>query len=164
MHKSWHFYYTFVHSKCKQSSLRLQYWMRLFLWFSNTVLILESQSFIITYVWKESVRRLTIKQQSTEKSESTKDPMMHAQNRLDAPERPKKAQARPQEEGFCAKIYFCSKKKTELRRRFSGFQYRCKATLKSWWCINNICIFTMIYKLSPYCSKKKFCRFSNYSR
>ena len=29
----WHF----VHSKCKRSSLRSQCWMRLFLWFSNTV-------------------------------------------------------------------------------------------------------------------------------
>ena len=35
-----HFLYfklTFVHSKCKRSSLRSQCWMRLFLWFSNTV-------------------------------------------------------------------------------------------------------------------------------
>ena len=32
-----HFSLTFVHSKCKRSSLRSQYWMRLFLWFSNTV-------------------------------------------------------------------------------------------------------------------------------
>ena len=67
------------------------------------------------------MRRLTIKQQSTEKSESTKDPMMHAQNRLDAPERPKKAQARPQEEGFCAKIYFCSKKKTGAKKEVFWF-------------------------------------------
>ena len=29
---------TFVHSKCKRSSLRSQCWTRLFLWFSNTVL------------------------------------------------------------------------------------------------------------------------------
>ena len=28
---------TFVHPKCKRSSLRSQCWMRLFLWFSNTV-------------------------------------------------------------------------------------------------------------------------------
>ena len=34
----WHFQLTFVHSKCKRSSLRSQCWMRLFLWFSNTVL------------------------------------------------------------------------------------------------------------------------------
>ena len=33
----WHFSLTFVHSKCKRSSLRSQHWMRLFLWFSNTV-------------------------------------------------------------------------------------------------------------------------------
>ena len=33
----WHFQWTFVHSKCKRSSLRSQCWMRLFLWFSNTV-------------------------------------------------------------------------------------------------------------------------------
>ena len=32
-----HFQWTFVHSKCKRSSLRSQFWMRLFLWFSNTV-------------------------------------------------------------------------------------------------------------------------------
>ena len=31
------FEWTFVHSKCKRSSLRSQCWMRLFLWFSNTV-------------------------------------------------------------------------------------------------------------------------------
>ena len=31
----WHFQWTFVHSKCKRSSLRSQCWMRLFLWFSN---------------------------------------------------------------------------------------------------------------------------------
>ena len=34
----WHFQWTFVHSKCKRSSLLSQCWMRLFLWFSNTVL------------------------------------------------------------------------------------------------------------------------------
>ena len=33
----WHFQLTFVHSKYKHSSLRSQCWMRLFLWFSNTV-------------------------------------------------------------------------------------------------------------------------------
>ena len=33
----WHFLLTFIHSKCKCSSLRSQCWMRLFLWFSNTV-------------------------------------------------------------------------------------------------------------------------------
>ena len=33
----WHFQPTFVHSKCKRSSLRSQCRMRLFLWFSNTV-------------------------------------------------------------------------------------------------------------------------------
>ena len=33
----WHFWLTFVHSKCNRSSLRSQCWMRLFLWFSNTV-------------------------------------------------------------------------------------------------------------------------------
>ena len=33
----WHFWWTFVHSKCKRSSLRSQCWMRLFLWFSNTL-------------------------------------------------------------------------------------------------------------------------------
>ena len=29
----WHFWLTFVHSKCKRSSLRSQCWMPLFLWF-----------------------------------------------------------------------------------------------------------------------------------
>ena len=33
----WHFYWTFVHSKRKCSSLRSQFSMRLFLWFSNTL-------------------------------------------------------------------------------------------------------------------------------
>ena len=33
----WHFILTFVLSKCKRSSLHSQCWMRLFLWFSNTV-------------------------------------------------------------------------------------------------------------------------------
>ena len=32
------FLLTFVYSKCKRSSLRSQCWMRLFLWFLNTVL------------------------------------------------------------------------------------------------------------------------------
>ena len=32
-----HFQLTFVHSKCKHNSLCSQRWMRLFLWFSNTV-------------------------------------------------------------------------------------------------------------------------------
>ena len=33
----WHFWLTFVYSKCKRSSLRSQCWMRHFLWFLNTV-------------------------------------------------------------------------------------------------------------------------------
>ena len=33
----WHFELTYVHSICKRSSLRSQCWMRLFLWFSNSV-------------------------------------------------------------------------------------------------------------------------------
>ena len=37
MDNFWHFQFTFVHSKWKRNSLRLQCWMRLFLWFSNTV-------------------------------------------------------------------------------------------------------------------------------
>ena len=37
MDQFWHFWLTFVHSKCKPSSLHSQCWMRLFLWFSNTV-------------------------------------------------------------------------------------------------------------------------------
>ena len=39
----WHFWWTFVHSKWKNCS---QYWMRLFLWFSNTV---EPQSSGISF-------------------------------------------------------------------------------------------------------------------
>ena len=35
------FNWTFVHSKCKRSWLRSHYWMRLFLWFSNTVRLLR---------------------------------------------------------------------------------------------------------------------------
>ena len=38
----WRFWGTFVHLKCKCSSLRSQCWMRLFLWFSNTVPYRES--------------------------------------------------------------------------------------------------------------------------
>ena len=34
------FYWTFVHSKCKHSSLCSKFWMRLFLWFSTTVMLL----------------------------------------------------------------------------------------------------------------------------
>ena len=34
-----HFYWTFVNSKCKRSSLRSQCWVRLFLWFSNTLFV-----------------------------------------------------------------------------------------------------------------------------
>ena len=37
----WHFSSAFVHSKWKRSSLRSQCWMRLFLWFSNTVYCCE---------------------------------------------------------------------------------------------------------------------------
>ena len=33
----WTFIQLSIHSKCKRSSLRFQYWMRFFLWFSNTV-------------------------------------------------------------------------------------------------------------------------------
>ena len=33
----WHFPWTFGQSKCKRSSLRSQCWIRLFMWFSNTV-------------------------------------------------------------------------------------------------------------------------------
>ena len=33
----WHFQWAFVRSKCERCSLRSQCWMRLFLWFSNTV-------------------------------------------------------------------------------------------------------------------------------
>ena len=37
---------TFVHSKCKRSSLRWQFWMRLFLLFSITVLCVPMQDFM----------------------------------------------------------------------------------------------------------------------
>ena len=47
----WHFWWTFVHSKCKRSSLRSQCWMRLFLWFSNTV---EVSRFASPYFRKKS--------------------------------------------------------------------------------------------------------------
>ena len=43
----WHFYLSFVYSKCKRSSLRSQCWMRLFLWFSNTVQKILSQSDLV---------------------------------------------------------------------------------------------------------------------
>ena len=39
----WNFLFTFVYSKCKLSSLRSLCWMRLFLWFSNTVRMLTVQ-------------------------------------------------------------------------------------------------------------------------
>ena len=38
-----HFWLTFVHSKYRRSSLRSQCWMRVFLWFSNIVNMLESK-------------------------------------------------------------------------------------------------------------------------
>ena len=38
MDQFWHFFINFcLHSKCKRNWLRSQCWMRLFLWFSNTV-------------------------------------------------------------------------------------------------------------------------------
>ena len=37
MDQFWHFWLTFVESKCTRSSLSSQCWMRLILWFSNTV-------------------------------------------------------------------------------------------------------------------------------
>ena len=45
----WLFKSTFVHSKCKRSSLRSQYWMRLFGRFSNTVPIAEAS--LMKSVW-----------------------------------------------------------------------------------------------------------------
>ena len=42
------FYWTFVHSKCKRSSLRC--WTRLFLWFSNTVIIFGVQGTMIKLI------------------------------------------------------------------------------------------------------------------
>ena len=46
MDNFWLFELTFVHSICKRSSLRSQCWMRLFLWFSNTVAL---PSFLLLY-------------------------------------------------------------------------------------------------------------------
>ena len=48
----WHFWWTFVHSKCKLSSLRSQYWMRLFLWFSNIVHSVYCQMISQENTWK----------------------------------------------------------------------------------------------------------------
>ena len=55
----WHFWWTFVHPKCKLSSLRSQCWMRLFLWFSNTVKLTNTakpESFIVAYVLSRIIR------------------------------------------------------------------------------------------------------------
>ena len=45
----WYFWLIFVDSKCKRSLLRSQCWMRLFLWFSNTVLLWPMNVTIVTY-------------------------------------------------------------------------------------------------------------------
>ena len=41
------FWLFFVHSKCKRISLRSQYWIRLFLWFSNTVLFINLSKYTV---------------------------------------------------------------------------------------------------------------------
>ena len=45
----WHFLLTLYHSKYKRSSLRSQFWMRLFLWFSNTWD--GGKIFILLFLW-----------------------------------------------------------------------------------------------------------------
>ena len=47
------FYWTFVHSKYKCSSLHSQCWMRLFLWFSNTV---EMSKALVVYLFSSSFK------------------------------------------------------------------------------------------------------------
>ena len=47
---------TFVHSKCKRSSLRSQCWMRLFLWFSNTVQIYFHK--IVHLLWHPTLQEM----------------------------------------------------------------------------------------------------------
>ena len=59
----WHFQLTFVHSKCKRSSLRSQHWMRLFLWCSNTVALLKV-SFLIFWFQKIILKRSRIQLRS----------------------------------------------------------------------------------------------------
>ena len=52
----WHFSSTFVHSKCKCSSLRSQCWMRLFLWFSTTVCHCQNPEFVHTAAYVATAR------------------------------------------------------------------------------------------------------------
>ena len=54
MNHFWHFWLTFVHSKCKRSSLRSQCWMRLFLWFSNTVNVDSYQALFCLLCWSDA--------------------------------------------------------------------------------------------------------------
>ena len=54
MNHFWHFWWTFVHSKCKGSSLRSPCWMRLFLWFSNTVF--PQANIIVELLYLDCVR------------------------------------------------------------------------------------------------------------
>ena len=52
---------TFVHSKCKRSSLRSQCWMRLFLWFSNTVMCYYATYANSNSRWWDYVKRTFMK-------------------------------------------------------------------------------------------------------
>ena len=56
MNHFWHIPLTFVHSKCKRSSLRSQCWMRPLLWFLNTLFLL----FVIFWClwWPKKLCRL----------------------------------------------------------------------------------------------------------
>ena len=53
IHHFWHFWLTFLHLKCKRSSLRSQCWMRLFLRFSNIVMLRNPLSEEIWKPWKQ---------------------------------------------------------------------------------------------------------------
>ena len=46
MNHIWHFQSTFVYAKCKRSLLHSQCWIRLFLWFSNTLSVCYVYSYL----------------------------------------------------------------------------------------------------------------------
>ena len=69
--KNSHFWLTFVHSKCKRSSLHLQCWVRLFLQFSNTIVRVWLVS---EWNWSLSMTILPpVQQQSTGHSPNSRD-------------------------------------------------------------------------------------------
>ena len=53
----WQFWWTFLHSNCKRSSLRSQFWMRLFMWFSTTVRDIEflPQVWFVYHIQKRTI-------------------------------------------------------------------------------------------------------------